>query len=490
MKFATASSAPSLSQRAIRGAAWTLSTSLGTRLVGLVGTLVLARYVVPSEYGEVSAAVILVASASTMTSFGVGIYLVTNRNISRAEAFHATCWLLVTGVAALGATWALCGPLGRWFGAPHLYQFMPLIAASTLLERVVKVPERMLVRELRFGWLSLARGIGELVYTAVSLTAAMRGFGAMSIAWGNLARSVFRFATIAPAVAWREWLEPHPLNPPALLRIIGYGVNVSVTSIASFAMRRWDNLLVSRYLGPGVMGAYNYAYNLADTPAVAVGEQVSDVISASLPHTDRDKRKIALMRSSTMTSIVMLPLAFGLGAVAHTVVETFLAPCWASVGDMLVLLSVLSVTRPLTHILLSYFYACQRPTVVLWVEWLSLFGVVAAIAIVGRNGIAWTCGAVGAVFVLRTLLAAWLVQWLDGVPLSAFFAPLAMPIVACVLMVGAIVAVRPALHGLPGAVQLCVEVALGAAVYLAGARLLFRRTSDEFIHLLRSAFSR
>jgi PST family polysaccharide transporter len=481
--------APSLTTRAIRGVAWTLPTSLAARGIGLVGTLLLARYVSPAEYGEVSAAFILTLTANSVTTFGVGIYLVTHRELTRADAFHATCWFLATGVAALALVWGLSAPLGAWLGAPHLTRFMPVLVLGALLDRIASVPERMLVRELRFGWLSVARTAAELSYTGVSLGLAVLGDGAMAIAWGNLVRSALRFVAIVPAPAWRSWLEPHRLRLSTLGAIVSHGVKVSLTFIATFAMRRWDNLLVSRYFGPVVMGGYNYAYNLADTPAVAIGEQMSDVISASFPHVDRERRATALVRSCTMISVVMLPLAFGLAAVAHTVVQTFLDQRWAEVGGMLAILAVLSATRPMAHVLQAYFYACQRPGVVLWMEWVSLAAIVAGIATVGRLGVGWTCGAVGTVFVLRSLIALWMAHRLDGIPISRFLRPLLVPLLTCLAMVAAIAAARPGLAHLAPAHRLVVEVALGAAVYLGGALVAFPATARDFVALVRSALS-
>ncbi|HEY6005020.1 MAG TPA: oligosaccharide flippase family protein [Anaeromyxobacter sp.] len=480
----------SVTRRAVRGMAWTLPTSLGARVVGLVGTLLLARYLAPSDYGEVSAAVIVVLTASSMTTFGVGIYLVTNRDVTRADAFHATFWFLAVGLAAFALAFGLSGPLGAWFGAPSLRHFVPLLLVSGLLDRVGYVPERMAVRQLRFGWVSTARALGELAYTCVSLLLAALGFGAMAIAWGNVARSAVRFALITPSVGWREWLEPHRLRLATLARIIVYGVNVSATSIAAFAMRRWDNLLVSRYFGPAAMGAYNYAYNLADTPAVAIGEQMTDVITASFPHVNREKRADALVQACTMISVIMFPLAFGLGAVSQTVVETFFDRRWAGVGTMLMLLSVLSATRPMAHVLVGYFYAGQRPGVVLWLEWLSLGAIVLAIPTIGRISTTWTCISVGSVFVLRTLAATWIAQRLDGARVSSLLRPLVGPLLACLAMVGAILAARPELQGLAPARRLAAEVSLGGLVYLAGAFVLFRSTSRELLGLVRSALWR
>jgi lipopolysaccharide exporter len=312
----------------------------------------------------------------------------------------------------------------------------------------------------------------------------------MAIVWAYFARAALRFVAIVPAVSWREWIEPHPLKRAILAKIVRSGVTVSVAGIATFLMRRWDNLLVQRFFGSATMGAYNYAYNLADTPAVAIGEQLSDVVAASFPHAQGERRKAALVRACTMTSLIMFPLAFGLGAVAQTVEDAFFDRKWAGIGAMLTLLSIVSAPRPMAHILHAYYFAAQRMRVVLWTEWLSLGLIMGGIATIGRLDVLWACGAVGAAFVLRTLVLMWVVQKLDGIPLRRFLLPLVRPLLTCGLMVAVIRLVQPSLQDMAPVAQLAIEVALGAAVYLAGARLIFREAASEFLGMVRAAVSR
>jgi PST family polysaccharide transporter len=166
---------------------------------------------------------------------------------------------------------------------------------------------------------------------------------------------------------------------------------------------------------------------------------------------------------------------------------------------MLMYLSILSAPRPLAQIVQSYLYAGQRVRVVVWLEWLSFGALMAAIAALGAamagsprfgdTAILWTCGAVGAVFTLRTLAHLWVVRHLDGVLLRRFLVPLVRPLIACVAMVAVILAVRPALEDIAPRPRLLVEVGIGAAIYLAGARLIFRDAAVEFLGLIRSSMS-
>jgi PST family polysaccharide transporter len=480
----------SVSKRAIRGAAWTLPSTLLSRAVGLVGTILIARYLVPAEYGEVSAAAIVTTSAHSLTTLGLGIFLVTRPKAARAEWFHASTFYLATGAAVFVLVWLLARPLGEWFDVVDLPRFLPLLLASVALDRIAYVPERVLIRDLRFRWLSLSRAAGELAYTGVSLGLAMAGVGAMSIVWGNLARSAVRAVAIVARVGWRDWLEPHRLRLEPIVQIVKYGSNVGITNAANFAMRRWDNLIVSRFYGPAAMGTYNYAYNLADVPGVTIGEQLTEVVFAALPHVERENRAAAALRALRIVSLVMLPLALGLGAVGPTVATAFFDARWAGVGEMLALLSIISAARPIAGTQQSYLYACERPGIVLVVNWLGFVGMVASMAVVGRAGIGWTCAAVGIAHILPVLAGMWAIRSLDGTPISELARPIVGPLLVTAAMVLAVVAVRPALGGWPIVPRLLGEIAVGAVVYLAGAFLTLRSTVDEVLTLARSALHR
>ena len=68
----------------VRGALWTIATGVGSRGVGLVGTLVLTRFIAPDAYGEVMVASVVVQTANQITAIGFGQYLVANPDAPRS----------------------------------------------------------------------------------------------------------------------------------------------------------------------------------------------------------------------------------------------------------------------------------------------------------------------------------------------------------------------------------------------------------------------
>jgi PST family polysaccharide transporter len=469
----------------VRGAMWTIGAGVGARALGLIGTLAVTRFIAPDDYGEVSVAVVVVLTANQFSTLGFGQFLIARQSAPRSVAFHVTVFHVVLGLLALLAALALGRTLGVWFDAPGMSRYLPGLVVSGLLDRVAYVPERLLVRDLHFRAVSLARTVGDVVYSVVCVALAAMGFGGAAIVLGNVARSVLRTALFVFAVKLADWAEPSRLSMRQTRELLKFGVPMSLGAFCAFASRRWDNLLVSRFFGPGPAGMYNLAYNLADVPAIQVGEQIGDVLVPSFARLDQARRPDALVRAVTLLALVVFPLAVGLGAVAPTLVRAVFDAKWLPMAPMLVLLSALSVTRPVGWTVESYLQARELPRLILGLEAFKLVALLASIATLGRAGPLYTCVAVGVAYAAHALLTMWAVRVVDRVSFGRMLSGIGSALTACVPMIAAVLAMRHGLAsggGVPPAVGLVAEVMAGAVGYAVGTFLVARSTAYDLVN--------
>jgi len=484
-------SGPSLATKAASGAAWTIATGVGSRTLGLAGTLALTYFIARRELGEVSDAAVAVVLANQLSTLGVGQYYIARPSAGREVAWHATVVHVTLGLFALAALLAFGHPLAVWMKAPALVRFLPGLAFSGLLERMAYMPERVLAREMRFRVIGVCRTAGELSYTSTSVALAALGWGGMSIVVANVVRSAVRLAAMSGAVPRAAWLSPSRFSAAIVRAMLRFGAPMSVGTAAGFASRRVDNAIVSGLFGANVVGAYNLAYNVADVPAVQVGEQIGDVLLPSFAHMSVERRKEALVRSTGLLALVTFPMAVGLGAVAPTLVDVLLKPEWRDVGPMLALLSVLSVVRPVGWTISSYLLAQDRPRVDAALEVLKLVALVALLLTVGRASPLWACVAVGAAFAMHTAASVLVVHVLDGVRVGSLVASCMRPLAACVPVAAAVLGVRhvfPDMH--PHGLRLVLEVAVGASTYVAGALIWAGPMSRDLLALARRVVRR
>jgi PST family polysaccharide transporter len=480
----------SLARDTVRGALWTISSGVGSRVIGLVGTLAITRFVAPAEYGEVTVAAVLGMSANQLSTVGWGQYLVSHPNAPRSTVFHVTVFHICMGVLALGALLLFGRQLAPLLDAPHMTRYLPGIALSVLLDRFAFVPERILVRDLRFGRLSATRTAGDLTHTAVSLTSAALGLGGAAIVLGNVLRSFVRLSVYVLSVNWRDWLSRGRIDLQQTRALLAFGVPMSLGALCEFATRRWDNLLVSRFFGPGPTGMYNLAYNLADVPAIQIGEQIGDVLLPSFARMDAARRPDAFLRALSLLGLVVFPLAVGLGVVAPALVATLFDARWAGMGSMLAMLSALSLARPVGWTVASYLQARQLPRSIFMLEAFKLLLLLAGLLTFGRRAPLLACAAVGVAFAGHALASLWLVRRVDGITLRRSLGSLAPALLACLVMAAAVQLVEHSFsnwQALRPGLRLCIQVAMGTVTYAGAAALLARRATHELRSLLRLA---
>ncbi len=483
----------SIARQAARGVAWNMAWGISTRVVTLVGQLVLARFLLPDDYGAATDAAIVALTANAFTAFSFGQYLIAKR-ASAEVAFQAWVIHLALGLVALAVVYPLRGPIGRWLETPELGQYLLGYAVSYLvIDRVRYVPERLLMRALRFRALATINGIGELAYITVSL-ALVRAWGANAIVAGAVIKSLVTSVLFLAAAPRSEWLVRARLRAGDIRDLLTYGVPIMIAIVTDNATKRWDNLIVTKLFGSGVVGVYNLAYNLADTPISNVAEHIGEVLMPSFARMEPAQRERATVRSASLMGLVVSPFGVGLGAVAPTVAAAFFDDRWGRLMPaMLAILSVMFVFRPMTWSVIAYVQAVQRTRIVMLSSVVRAIMVLTLVAVCGyAGGPYWACAGAGLGFLVTCVVTIVTAARVTSLPVGAYLRAVARPLLPCVPMYLAVIAVARGLAaaGVPLIASLVAQIAVGAIVYVVAAFVLVRPAVDELLRVAREAIRR
>jgi PST family polysaccharide transporter len=478
----------SIEKKAARGVAWNMATGVGTRVVGLIGTLVLTRFIAPAEYGDVSAAAICVLSANQLMFFAFGQYIIANKSPAEV-AFQAAALNLGLGVVATLGVFLLRGPLGVVLEAPDMGRFIPGFAAAAVIDRLRMVPTSLLVRDLRFRAVAIVNSVGELTFTGTAVALAPR-FGGYAVMAGALARSAITCILFIAAAPRPEWLKRSPFQRGVVRHLFGYGAPIMLSSVADRAASTWDNLIVLRLFGESVMGAYALSYSLAETPLIYVAERMGDVLMPAFSKMEPDERPAAVVRAAGLMALVVAPLGVGVGAVAPTIVRVFFDVRWSGMASILMVLSVMTVFQPVPWSAVAYLQAekMTRPIMVMSIARTILL--LLLVAVLGwLGGPVWACAGVGVGYAVHSVLMVMLTARFTPLSARRYFAKILGPLLACVPMFVGVAALRTfaAERGIPAALSLAAEIVCGGCVYAGAALVLAGPNVRELIRLIRPA---
>ena len=480
----------SIAKKAVQGAGWNVIAGVGSRVIALVGTLILTRFIAPAEYGEISAATIAVATAMLLTDASVGQAIIA-RQANPAVCFHAFVLHMTTGLAGLAALLVVADPVGRWLDTPGMTRYLPGFLLAAVLERLALVPGRLLVRSLDFRTVAITRGSAELLFTGVALALAPRLHGD-AIVIGNVARFGLIAGVFLARADRREWFVPQRLHWPVFRGLLGFGLPLSVAVTTDYAASNWDSMLVARYFGPSTMGSYRLARSLADTPVTNFAEHLGDVLLPSFARMDPARRRVAVVRASGLMALLVFPLCVGLAAVAPTVVRALLDPRWADIAPFLAVLSFAVLSRPSSWSVVSFLQAQQRTRALMISSFVKLAVTLSLLVTMGRTSAIWACVAVGlgrySSLAVDLGFAAH-----DGVSARQFLARLVRALAACAPMYAGVLLARPAIGQLVGGragLALVLEIALGALCFLLGALIFARPILLDAFGLVREGMAR
>lgn len=485
----------SLARKAARGALWTVASSIGGRAVGVIGTLIITRFLHPSIIGEVNDAAVLSYTANFLTIWGFGQYTVVKGrgDAAREVTWHATVFYITLGTLSLGLIALFGGHLTPLLNAPHAAKYIPGMALAVYIRRFGAMPERILTMRMEFRPSGIALAVGESVYTIAALSFAAAGWGGMSIVFANIIQSTVVVAILIKAAGVRSWATPTPLSWARTKDMLKYGVPLGIQGNAHSASRYWDNLAISHYFGTGALGAYNMAYNLADIPAIQVGEQIALVLLPSMAELPEDRRPRALERSTALLSIIIFPLAIGLGLVAYPLIGAILpGNDWQEVAPLLTVLACLSVFRPITWVLSAYMESMQKTNKLMFLEIAKLVLLIGGIAVLSPYGVRVASGAVGIAFGLTAIGGVMMIMR-EGPSPARLIIGFVQPLLACGVMAAAVFGLHHALRAAGvthPVVYLFSEIVVGAIAYVAAALVICRATARDMLGLLKQALRR
>jgi lipopolysaccharide exporter len=342
--------APALETRAVRSFLWAGASFATHKLIAFVGTLVLARILVPADFGLVAAALTLLTLCEMALDLGVGATVVYEQETGRSDRVQTAFTLSLAMGIGLTVVGVLAAPLvAGFFQAPGETALFRAMALYLLLRSAGQVPDAVLRRDLAYRkrlWAELARAMTRV---AIAIPLALAGYGAWSIVLGMLVGELvgttitFVVARFRPALCF---------DRAALTSLLHFGVAmVGVRVVAEIAINA-DYLIVGNQLGPDQLGIYSVAYRIPELVIASVFWIFSSVafpiFSQARTHGGTVLRT-GFLRSLRIGTLFAFPAAAGVALVADDAIRVLFTDRWegAIVPMSLVALALglASVTR-------------------------------------------------------------------------------------------------------------------------------------------------
>lgn len=357
-----------------RGVGWSVVNTLVGRLGGLVTTVIMARLLVPEDYGVFAVALVTMTALLSINELGTSLSLLRwpEDRAARAAPTVATLSLISSSVffvaAVVAAPW-----LATALGSPDATLPLQVLALAVLLDALTTVPHAWLTRLFLQRRRAMVDLVAFLLSTSLAIGLAAAGAGAWALVVGYLTANL---VTTVLLLAW----SPVPVRLGFSARearaTLGFGLPLAGASLLNFAVLNVDYVVVGAILGPAALGIYLLAFNVASYPATVVSTAMRRVTTAAFARLDehrRDEAASGFVRSTGLVLLVTGPACAALAGLAVPLVAVVYGERWSAAAGALQLLVVMGAARVLLDLAYDYLVAVgsARSTMLLQGVWLA-----------------------------------------------------------------------------------------------------------------------
>jgi PST family polysaccharide transporter len=358
----TTEEAQPLDQLVRRGLRWSFVNTAAGRTANFLVGVIIARIVVPDDYGTFAVALVTTTFLLSLNDVGVSAAIVRWPGDIREIASTAATLVLAVSTGMYLVLFAAAPWLARVLNVPDAGGLIRLLGLSVVLDALFAVPTVAITRSFAQHHRTLSDMVSLVFGSAVAIVLAARGYGAWGLAWGRLA-GVLAGGIVILVVS------PIRVRPGFDRRIarelLHFGAPLAGSAVLAFVMLNTDYVVVGHVLGAVALGYYYLAFNLSSWPVNTLSFSVRRV---SLAGFSRLQHNAAEMRAAFASSLRLLalaafPVCVLLAMLAAPLVHFVYGTKWAPAAAPLRWLAILGAIRVVAELTEDYLVGAGRPRI-------------------------------------------------------------------------------------------------------------------------------
>lgn len=379
-----------LNKKVINATKWSALTEILSKLVTPITSMVMARLLTPEAYGVVATFSIIITLADIFSDAGFQKYLIQREfkdDEERDQHTNVAFWSnLVMSFTLWGLIAIFCHPLASLVGSPGLGIVLVVSCAGIPLTGFCSIQMALMKRDFDFKTLFWRRLVAILIpiFVTIPLAIWLRNYWALVL--GNLAMHIANAVFLGFKSNWK----PRRFYDFSMLKdMLSFCIWSLVDSLLVWATRYADIFFIGKMLNSYYLGLYRTSISMVGQIVTLITAVVLPVILPSLSRLQNDipEMRRMLLRFQKITSIVLLPLGFGVFVFQDLITEIMLGSQWWEAAGFLGLWGLMeAITVVFARFCSPVYPAIGKPRVSVIVQLLHVIVLIPAIIISGRYG--------------------------------------------------------------------------------------------------------
>ena len=346
---------------------WKFGERILAQGISFLVSLVLARLLLPSEYGTVALVLVFINLANVFVSDGLGEALIQKKNADDTD--FSTMFFCSLGLSiVLYVVMFFAAPLiANYYQDVTLVSVLRVLALRLPLAAINTIQHAYVAKQMQFKKFFFSTLGGTLVSAIVGISMAYHGFGIWALVGQYLSNCFIDTVVLFFTVEWRPHLMFSLLSVKQLLP---FGWKLMAAGFISSLYGELRNLVIGKVYSTEDLAFYNKGNHFPSLTVTNVDTSISSVLFPAMSSINNDPNHLrALTRKSMrMSSYFVFPMMIGMCAVGETMIHFLLTDKWIGCVPFLRLSCIYWMIQPLQTANAQAIKACGRSDIYLKLE--------------------------------------------------------------------------------------------------------------------------
>jgi len=350
------------SRQVLAGLKWTTLVRVLAQMISWVMSIIVIHYIKPEDFGLKSMAEITLALLNVLSSGGMESAIIYSKNLNRDKISKVFGLLIIINILLFAMQIFGAYPLSKYYNEPKVLLVAQVMAFGFLLIPFISIPSALLSREMDFKLLTTVSLIANLVGVAVVLFLAISGYGVWALIAGPLA---INFLQAIILNIYKPCLPRPNFSFSGVTDIARFGGTIILASLLWMAYSKADIFIAGRFISIHDVGLYSVAFYLASLPIDKIMPILHQVAFPAYSRLRDDHEVVAkyFLKAVRLTSLVLLPLSFGLAGIAEYIVPMVFGNEWTDMIQVLIILCIIFPLRGIVSLCANMTSAIGQPRI-------------------------------------------------------------------------------------------------------------------------------
>ncbi len=314
-------------QKLAKSFIWSLLEKFGSQGLQFIISVILARILLPEDYGIVALIQIFIQIANVFVVDGFNTALIQKKDsdeLDFSSVFFATC---IIAFLLYIIIFFLSPIIASFYNQKELTKVLRIFSLSLVYTPLLSCQYAYIAKHLMFKIYVIRSFICLIVSGTIAILLAKNGFGVYSLVFQQLIYGILNAFILLICIKWKPTLK---FSYKRLKKLMSFGWKFTATGILENIFKNIYSLIIGKTANITQLSFYNRGQQLPGLVANNFVLALRNVIfpTFSSKNDNIEELKNMLRRANQINAYILFPLLLGLAAVSEPIVKILLTDKW------------------------------------------------------------------------------------------------------------------------------------------------------------------